>query len=63
MGKRKTCNNRTCKKERYNHLNDIYIEEKMYDDLYQNICKYGMSNVIHYEKYLLPKYHKQLLQI
>ena len=51
------------KKEKYNHLNDIYIEEKMYDDLYQNIKNNNMNYVITYEKYLLPKYQKEILEI
>ena len=42
-------------------LNKIFIEEKMYDELYFNICNYTMNYIISYEKYLLPKYNNELL--
>ena len=42
-------------------LTKIFIEEKMYDELYFNICNYTMNYIISYEKYLLPKYNNELL--
>ncbi len=53
------------KKDKYanNILNEIFIEEKMYDDLFSNICDKDMNYIIKYEKYLLPKYNKELLNI
>lgn len=44
-------------------LNQIYMEEKMYDDLFFNICNYDMRYIENYEKYLLPKYNGELLDI
>lgn len=44
-------------------LNQVYIEEKMYDDLFLNICDYNMKYIKEYEKYLLPKYNSELLDI
>lgn len=44
-------------------LNQIYIEEKMYNNLFLNVCHYNMENIEQYEKYLLPKYNKELLDI
>lgn len=44
-------------------LNKLYVEEKMYDELYLNICKQGMENIICYEEYLLPKYRNELINI
>ena len=44
-------------------LNEIYIEEKMYDELYLNVCDYDMDYIKDYEKYLLPKYNNELLDI
>ncbi|MBP3460924.1 MAG: SWIM zinc finger family protein [Bacilli bacterium] len=53
------------KKDKYvdRILNQIYIEEKMFDDLFLNICNYGMGYIKEYEKYLLPKYNSELLDI
>ncbi len=53
------------KKHKYtnNQLNKIYIEEKMYDELFLNICNNEMDYIVPYEKYLLPKYNNQLLNI
>ena len=44
-------------------LNKIYIEEKMYDELFLNVCNYKMNYIKEYEKYLLPKYQKEILAI
>ena len=44
-------------------LNQIYIEEKMYDDLFLNVCHDNMEYIEQFEKYLLPKYNKELLDI
>ena len=44
-------------------LNNIFIEEKMIDELYLNVCGYSMEYVKDYEKYLLPKYNNELLKI
>ena len=44
-------------------LNKIYIEEKMYDELFLNVCNYKMNYIKEYEKYLLPKYQKEILDI
>lgn len=44
-------------------LNKIYIEEEMYDELFMNISEYHMDYIKPYEKYLLPKYQKELLDI
>ncbi len=44
-------------------LNNIFIEEKMIDELYLNVCDYSMEYVKDYEKYLLPKYNNELLKI
>lgn len=44
-------------------LNEIFIEEKMYDELYSNVCDYNMDYVKQYEQYLLPKYRDELLNI
>ena len=44
-------------------LNKIYIEEKMYDELFFNVCNYKMNYIKEYEKYLLPKYQKEILAI
>lgn len=53
------------KKDKYvdRILNQIYIEEKMYDELFLNICNYDMGYIKEYEKYLLPKYNNELLNI
>ncbi len=45
------------------YLNKIFIEEKMYDELYLNVCDYNMYDIKKYEKYLLPKYRDELLNI
>lgn len=44
-------------------LNNVLIEEKMYDELYFNVCNHSMEYVQAYEKYLLPKYNDELLNI
>lgn len=44
-------------------LNQIYIDEKMYDELFLNISNYGMNYIKQYEQYLLPKYNNELLNI
>ena len=44
-------------------LNNIFIEEKMYDELYLNVCGYSMGDIEKYEQYLLPKYNEELLNI
>lgn len=44
-------------------LNQIYIEEKMYDELFFNVCNHDMNYVKEYENYLLPKYNSELLDI
>ena len=44
-------------------MTKIYIEEKMYDELFLNICNYDMGYIKEYEKYLLPKYNNELLNI
>lgn len=44
-------------------LNQIYIEEKMYDELFLNINNHNMNYISEYEKYLLPKYNNELLSI
>ena len=53
------------KKDKFSdrYLNNIFIEEKMYDELYLNICGYKMEYVENYENYLLPKYNNELLNI
>lgn len=53
------------KKEKFidRYLNDIYIEEKMYDELFMNVSSKSMDYIENYEKYLLPKYNKELLNI
>lgn len=53
------------KKDNYSDriLNQIYIVEKMYDDLFLNICNYSMDYIKEYEQYLLPKYNRELLNI
>ena len=53
------------KKDNYNNriLNEIYIEEKMYDELFLNVCNHDMRYIEEYEKYLLPKYSNELLNI
>lgn len=51
------------KKDNYANINQIYIEEKMYDELFLNVKNYKMDYIIQYEKYLLPKYKKELLNI
>ncbi len=43
-------------------LNKIYIEENMIDDLLDNV-KDDINKVVHYEKYFLPKYNKELQEI
>ena len=45
------------------NLNKIYIEEKMYDELFLNVCNLNMNYLKEYEKYLLPKYQKEILDI
>lgn len=53
------------KKDKYvdRILNQIYIEEKMYDELFLNVCSHSMNYIKEYEKYLLPKYNSELLDI
>ena len=53
------------KKDTFNDrtLNNIFIEEKMYDELYLNVCDCNMRYVKNYEQYLLPKYNNELLSI
>lgn len=45
------------------YLNEIYIEEKMIDELFLNVRDSNMDYVIEYEKYLLPKYQNEVLEI
>ena len=44
-------------------LLNIYIEEELYDDIYNVLKDKGMSTIMRYEKYLLPKYNKELMSI
>lgn len=55
----------TMKKDKYidRNLNKIYIEENMFDELFENIKDKHMNYIIEYEKYLLPKYKKEILDI
>lgn len=39
----------------------FYIEEEMYDDIYNLVKDKGIDTIISYEKYLLPKYSKELI--
>ena len=41
----------------------IYIEEEMYDNIYNDIKNKDMDTIVEYEKYLLPKYNKELINI
>ena len=41
----------------------IYIEEEMYDNIYCIVKNKSIDTIIQYEKYLLPKYNKQLINI
>ena len=43
------------------HLTEIYIEEELFDELYDAIYNQDMNAIIHYEKYLLPKYNDSLI--
>ena len=43
-------------------LNQIYIEENMIDELFDNV-KDDINKVVHYENYFLPKYNKELQEI
>ncbi len=47
----------------FNDLLNIYIEEEMYDELFNTIKNKDIKTIISYEKYLLPKYNKELLNI
>ena len=67
LAERKNIIDRVSKeKNSYWYVNDllkIYIEEKMYDDIYNIIKDKDMDTIISYEQYLLPKYNKELLNI
>ena len=39
------------------------IRDRMYDDLFLNVCHDNMEYIEQFEKYLLPKYNKELLDI
>ncbi len=59
--------NRIAKEERFHYydykLLKIYIEEKMYDDIYNMVKDKDMDTIMRYEDYLLPKYNKELISI
>ena len=44
-------------------LLNIYIEEELYDDMYNLLKDKDMSTIMRYEEYLLPKYNKELINI
>lgn len=44
-------------------LNKIYVEEKMADELFDNIKNDNIGKILTYEQYLLPKYNKELQEI
>lgn len=44
-------------------LLNIYIEEKMYDEIYEIVKTEDIDTIIHYEQHLLPKYNKELIKI
>ena len=44
-------------------LNKIYFEEKMFDDLFDNVKNGNIRTILTYEQYLLPKYNEQLQEI
>ena len=44
-------------------LNKIYVEEKMFDDLFDNVKNGNIRTILTYEQYLLPKYNEQLQEI
>lgn len=44
-------------------LLNIYIEEKMYDEIYEIVKTEDIDTIINYEPYLLPKYNKKLIKI
>ena len=44
-------------------VNDIYVEEKMYNELFLNIKDAGYSTITSYEKYLLKDYYNDLISI
>ena len=45
------------------NLNKIYIEEEMFDELFKNVCNHHMRYIEEYDKYLLPKYKNEILEI
>ncbi len=45
------------------HILNIYIEEKMYDDIYSVVKDKEMDVIVRYETYLLPKYNQELIGI
>ena len=44
-------------------LNKIYVEEKKFDDLFDNVKNGNIRTILTYEQYLLPKYNEQLQEI
>lgn len=53
-------------KEKNRYFRDIlniYIEEKMYDDIFNIVKDANVDTIISYEEYLLPKYNKELINI
>ena len=59
--------NKITKEESFHYYEDkllnIYIEEKMYDDIFNTIKNEDISTIMRYEEYLLPKYNKELISI
>lgn len=47
----------------FRNIIKIYTEEKMYDDIYSLIKNKNINTIMEYEKYLLPKYNKELINI
>lgn len=47
----------------YDALNKLYIEECLFDKLFTSVKNNSMDNIIKYEKYLLPKYNDELIDI
>lgn len=47
----------------YRDIINIYIEEKMYDNIYLIVKDKDMDTIKNYEKYIIPKYNKQLINI
>ncbi len=45
------------------NISNIYIEEEMYDKLYNLVKTENIYTIITYEKYLLPQYNQELINI